>query len=86
MHNGGRNEKYTFRFENISFRFMIVEHFVLLIISDLHLCIIGQLHTKDFAKDYWHEVKNDNITINDWFVLWGEMVRRNDGKIKKWFG
>ena len=64
---------------------MIVEHFVLLIISDLHLCIIGQLHTKDFAKDYWHEVKNDNITINEWFVLWGEMVRRNDGKIKKWF-
>ena len=53
--------------------------------SDLHLCLIGQLHTKDFAKDYWHEVKNDNITINDWFVLWGEMVRRNDGKIKKWF-
>ena len=38
--------------------------------SDLHLCIIGQLHTKDFAKDYWHDVKNDNITINDWFVLW----------------
>lgn len=32
MHNGGRNEKYTFRFENISFRFTIVEHFVLLII------------------------------------------------------
>ena len=29
---GGRNEKYTFRFENISFRFTIVEHFVLRII------------------------------------------------------
>ena len=33
MHNGGRNEKYTFRFENISFRFTIVEHFVLRIID-----------------------------------------------------
>ena len=63
LHNGGINEKYTFRFENISFRFTIVEHFVLRII---------------------HEVKNDNITINDWFVLLGEMVKRNDGKIKKW--
>ena len=55
MHNGGRNEKYTFRFENISFRFTIVEHFVLRIILD------------------------------DWCVLWGEMVKRNDVKIKKWF-
>ena len=35
MHNGGRNEKYTFRFENISFRFTIVEHFVLRIIIAL---------------------------------------------------
>lgn len=52
---------------------------------DMHLCLIGQLHTKDVAKDYWHEVKNDNITINDWCVLWGEMVKRNDAKIKKWF-
>ena len=30
--NGGITEKYTFRFENISFRFTIVEHFVLRII------------------------------------------------------
>ncbi len=29
--------------------------------ADMHLCLIGQLHTKDVAKDYWHEVKNDNI-------------------------
>ena len=34
MHNGWRNEKYTFRFENISFRFTIVEHFVLRIIDE----------------------------------------------------
>ncbi|WOZ83151.1 DUF4138 domain-containing protein (plasmid) [Segatella hominis] len=33
MCNGGRNEKYTFRFENISFRFTIDEHFVLRIIK-----------------------------------------------------
>lgn len=33
--------------------------------ADMHLCLIEQLHTKDVAKDYWHEVKNDNITIND---------------------
>lgn len=26
-----------------------------------------------------------NITINDWCVLWGEMVKQNDKKIKKWF-
>ncbi len=26
--------------------------------ADMHLCLIGQLHTKDVAKDYWHEVKN----------------------------
>ena len=26
--------------------------------SDMHLCLIGQLHTKDVAKDYWNEVKN----------------------------
>ena len=40
--------------------------------ADLHLCLIGQLHTKDVAKDYWHEVKNDNINLEDWCVLWGE--------------
>lgn len=32
MYNGGITEKYTFRFENISFRFTIDEHFVLRII------------------------------------------------------
>lgn len=32
LYNGGITEKYTFRFENISFRFTIVEHFVLRII------------------------------------------------------
>lgn len=53
--------------------------------ADMHLCLIGQLHTKDVAKDYWHEVKNDNITINDWCVLWGEMVKRNDEKSKNGF-
>lgn len=53
--------------------------------ADMHLCLIGQLHTKDVAKDYWHEVKNENINLEDWCVLWGEMVKRNDGKIKKWF-
>lgn len=53
--------------------------------ADMHLCLIGQLHTKDVAKDYWHEVKNDNINLEDWCVLWGEMVKRNDTKIKKWF-
>nr|DAI37462.1 MAG TPA: hypothetical protein [Caudoviricetes sp.] len=32
MYNGGIPKKYTFRFGNISFRFTIVEHFVLRII------------------------------------------------------
>lgn len=39
--------------------------------ADMHLCLIGQLHTKDVAKDYWHEVKNDNINLEDWCVLRG---------------
>ena len=47
--------------------------------------LLNWLKDKDVAKDYWHEVKNDNITINDWCVLWGEMTKRNAGKIKKWF-
>lgn len=33
LYNGGVPKKYTFRFENISFRFTIVEHFVLRIIQ-----------------------------------------------------
>ena len=53
--------------------------------ADMHLCLIGQLHTKDVANDYWHEVKNDKINISDWCVLWGEMVNRNDAKIRKRF-
>lgn len=53
--------------------------------ANLHLCLIGQLHTADVAKDYWHEVKSDKITLADWIVLWGEMVRRNDAKIRSWF-
>lgn len=53
--------------------------------ADMHLCLIGQLHTKDVAKDYWHEVKNDKINLDDWCVLWGEMVNRNDEKIRRWF-
>lgn len=51
--------------------------------ADMHLCLIEQLHTKDVAKDYWHEVKSDKINLEDWCVLWGEMVKRNAGKIKK---
>lgn len=53
--------------------------------AKIHLCLIGQLHTADVAKDYWHEFDNDKITLSDWLVLWGEMVKRNDSKIKKWF-
>lgn len=49
----------------------------------IELTFLHFLNTKDVSKDYWHEVKNDNITINDWCVLWGEMVKRNDEKIKK---
>lgn len=33
LYNGGIPKKYTFRFGNISFRFTIVEHFVLRIID-----------------------------------------------------
>ena len=25
------------------------------------------------------------ITLQDWTVLWGEMVNQNESKIKKWF-
>lgn len=53
--------------------------------ADLHLCLIKQLHTKDVAKDFWREDIDERINKNDWFVLWGEMVRQNESKIKKWF-
>ena len=51
MHNGGRNEKYTFRFENISFRFTIVEHFVLRII-DVMEKLGYPLEDKPYYNDY----------------------------------
>lgn len=52
MHNGWINEKYTFRFENISFRFTIVEHFVLRIIH------IEELQEKlDNTKSYVEDVQ-----------------------------
>ena len=41
LYNGGITEKYTFRFENISFRFAIDEHFVLRIILVTILCHFG---------------------------------------------
>lgn len=53
--------------------------------AKIHLCLIDQLHTADVAKDYFHEVKSGKITLPDWLVLWGEMVKRNDAKLKKWF-
>lgn len=53
--------------------------------ADLYLCLVKQLPTKDVAKDYWHQVENRKITLPDWLVLWGEMVRRNETKIRKWF-
>lgn len=53
--------------------------------ADLHLCLINQLHTKDVAKDYWSEDIDGRINQNDWFVLWGEMERQNEIKIKRWF-
>lgn len=53
--------------------------------ADLHLCLIKQLHTKDVAKDFWREDIDERINEYDWFVLWGEMVKQNEGKIKRWF-
>lgn len=53
--------------------------------ADLHLCLIKQLHTKDVAKDFWYKINNNKITLQDWTVLWGEMVNQNESKIKKWF-
>ena len=34
-----------------------------------------QFHTKDVAKDYWHEVKNEKINLKTMRSL-GEMVKR----------
>lgn len=53
--------------------------------ADLHLCLINQLHTKDVAKDYWSDDIDTIINQYDWYVLWGEMIKRNEAKIKKWF-
>ena len=53
--------------------------------SDDDLDRLCDIIPKDVAKDYWNEVKNDKINLEDWCVLWGEMVKRNGEKIKKWF-
>lgn len=53
--------------------------------AKMHLCLIGNLHGMDVAKDYFHEVKDKKVNIWDWCVLWGEMVRRHGHKIRKWF-
>lgn len=54
--------------------------------TKIHLCLIGELSTMDDAKDYWQDVKdNYNINIWDWCVLWGEMKKQNEKKIKEWF-
>lgn len=53
--------------------------------ADLHLCLIEQLHTKDVAKDYWHQASDFDINEQDWCVLWGEMANQHTEKIRKWF-
>lgn len=53
--------------------------------ADLHLCLIEQLHAKDIAKDYWHQMSNFDINEQDWCVLWGEMTNLHTEKIRKWF-
>lgn len=51
----------------------------------LHLCLIGNLPVMEDAARYWDGHAGDRIGEFDWYVLWGEMVRRNERKIRKWF-
>ena len=53
--------------------------------AKMHLCLIGNIHCIDAAKDFFCKVKNDKINVWDWCVLWGEMVNRNATKIRSWF-
>lgn len=54
-------------------------------IARLHLSLIGKLSAIDEAKDFWNRINNKDINVWDWSVLWGEMDRQNEGKIKRWF-
>lgn len=51
----------------------------------LHLGLIGKAHTIDDADKYLDQCQDFEINTFDWYVLWGEMVKRNEKKIKKWF-
>lgn len=56
LYNGGVPKKYTFRFENISFRFTIVEHFVLRIINKLEKIIyMKKCHSPVFCGIFPHD-------------------------------
>lgn len=40
--------------------------------ADMHLCLIGQLHTKDVAKDYWHMRSRMTTSISKTGAFSGE--------------
>ncbi len=52
-------------------------------LSNMHLCLIGKIHTVAEADFMWKG--ENNISRYDWRVLWGEMERIHEEKIKRWF-
>lgn len=54
-------------------------------LSGFHLALIGRQCSKDVAMHYWKLNKENEVTVYDWLVLWGEMERRHEKKIRKWF-
>lgn len=51
----------------------------------LHLGLIKRSNTSEEADIFWSGSEHVDINLFDWYVLWGEMVRRNEKKIRKWF-
>lgn len=52
-------------------------------LSNMFLCLIGELHCVTEADLVWRE--ENKISRYDWRVLWGEMSRIHKEKIKRWF-
>lgn len=54
-------------------------------LADLHLALIGMQRTKETALRHWRRNSREDVSVFDWFVLWGEMLRIHERKIRLWF-
>lgn len=53
--------------------------------AKLHLCVIGKIDCIEAARVNYQKVKYDRVEEWDFVVLWAEMVRMHEKKIRKWF-